>query len=116
MEAESPMVSFVIPCHNEAENLRPLTAAIREAIKPLDASYEIVVTDDFSTDQSWSVLKEIAGADPRIRAQRFAYNCGQSAAMWAGMKAARGGRAETAGRAEAFRLRLRHAHRGARRR
>jgi dolichol-phosphate mannosyltransferase len=90
MDRENPTVSFVIPCHNEADNLRALVASIHEAMKPLGAPYEIVITDDFSTDHSWLVLKELATADPRIRAQRFAFNCGQSAAQWAGMKAARG--------------------------
>ena len=64
--------------------------AIREAVLPLKLSYEIVITDDFSSDNSWKVLKELATADPCVRGLRFAFNCGQSAAMWAGMKATRG--------------------------
>src|SRR5471032_1870724 len=88
--SETIEISFVIPCHNEAANLKPLVAAIGAAVAPLKTNYEIVITDDFSSDNSWSVLKEMAAADSRIRAQRFAYNCGQSAALWAGMKAARG--------------------------
>jgi len=83
-------LSFVIPCHNEEANLRPLVAAIREAVEPLKLSWEIVITDDHSTDNSWAVLKELAAGDARVRALRFAFNCGQSAALWAGMKAARG--------------------------
>lgn len=90
MSVENPEVSFVIPCHNEAGNLRPLVAAIHETMKSSGESYEIVVTDDFSSDDSWKLLIEMAAADSRIRAQRFAFNCGQSAALWAGMKAARG--------------------------
>jgi len=88
--AETPEISFVIPCHNEAENLKPLVAAIRAAVEPQKISFEIIFTDDCSTDNSWAVLKELAVADSKIRAQRFAFNCGQSAALWAGMKAARG--------------------------
>jgi glycosyltransferase involved in cell wall biosynthesis len=53
-------------------------------------TYEIVVTDDASTDGSWDVLKELAAHEPRLRVQRFAANCGESAASWAGMQAARG--------------------------
>jgi len=83
-------ISFVIPCHNEAGNLKPLVAAVRTAIEPHEKNYEIIITDDCSTDDSWPVLKDLAAADPKIRAQRFAFNCGQSAALWAGMKAARG--------------------------
>ncbi len=90
MPDDTPQLSFVIPCHNEQDNLRPLITALREAIEPLKVSYEIVITDDCSTDNSWTLLKEFAAADKRIRAQRFAKNAGQSAALWAGMKAARG--------------------------
>ena len=86
----APELSFVIPCHNEEGNLQPLAAAIREAVLPLNLSYEIVIVDDFSNDSSWKVLEEMAAKDPRIVALKFAYNCGQSAAMFAGMKAARG--------------------------
>ena len=83
-------ISFVIPCHNEQDNLPALVAAIRATIDPLKLSYEIVITDDFSSDNSWSVLKKLSAEDARVRGLRFAYNCGQSAALWAGMKAARG--------------------------
>jgi glycosyltransferase involved in cell wall biosynthesis len=87
---ETPELSFVIPCYNEQDNLRALVKAIADSVEPLKRSYEIVITDDCSKDNSWQVLKELAAADPRIRALRFAFNCGQSAAMWAGMKEARG--------------------------
>jgi dolichol-phosphate mannosyltransferase len=87
---ETPEVSFVVPCHNEQDNLRALVAAIGVAVEPLKLNYEIVITDDGSSDNSWNVLKQLAAADLRIRAHRFGFNCGQSAALWAGMKAARG--------------------------
>ena len=90
MSAEPPTLSLVIPCYNEEGNLRALIAAIREAIEPLKVSYEVVITDDCSKDGSWAILKELAAADPRIRVQRFEYNCGESAASWAGLKAASG--------------------------
>jgi dolichol-phosphate mannosyltransferase len=88
--ADTPEISLVIPCYNEQDNLCALVTAIREAVEPLNLNYEIVVTDDCSRDKSWEVLKELAAGDARIRAQRFAFNSGQSAALWAGMKAARG--------------------------
>jgi len=59
-------------------------------VEPLKLSYEVVITDDCSRDRTWELLKHLAAGDPRIRAQRFAFNCGQSAALWAGMQAARG--------------------------
>jgi glycosyltransferase involved in cell wall biosynthesis len=90
MSDATPELSFVIPCHNEEGNLRPLVTAIREATEPLKCSFEIVIVDDYSSDSSWKVLQEIAREDSRVRGLKFAYNCGQSAAMFAGMRDARG--------------------------
>jgi len=90
MNVDNPELSLVIPCYNEEGNLRELIKAIREAVGPLNRSYEIVITDDCSQDKSWEILKELAAADPGIRVQRFAFNCGESAASFAGLKAARG--------------------------
>ena len=90
MNDASPEISFVIPCYNEEGNLRELVKAIRAVSEPLKLSYEIVITDDCSTDRSWEILKELAAEDSRIHALRFAFNCGESAAHWAAMKAARG--------------------------
>ena len=90
MNIEHPEISLVIPCYNEAGNLRELVKAIRESVDPLKLAYEVVITDDCSKDKSWEILKELAAADPRIRVQKFAFNCGESAASFAGLKAARG--------------------------
>lgn len=88
--AEIPTISFVIPCYNESGNLPELVRSLREVADRLSLTYEFVITDDCSKDNSWDVLRRLAQADSRVRAQRFAFNCGQSAALWAGMKAARG--------------------------
>jgi dolichol-phosphate mannosyltransferase len=85
-----PILSLVVPCYNEEGNLRALIAAIREAADSLRIAYEIVITDDCSSDKSWDILKELAAKDNRIRIQRFAFNCGESAASWAGLNAAKG--------------------------
>ena len=73
----TPELSVVVPCHNEAENLRPLVSAIHAALDPLGSSFEVVITDDCSTDDSWRILQELAATDPRLRAQRFKFNCGE---------------------------------------
>jgi dolichol-phosphate mannosyltransferase len=85
-----PEISLVIPCHNEEQNLQPLVSAIHATLDPLGLDFEIVITDDCSSDSSWSVLKQLGEHDPRLRIQRFKFNCGESAASWAGMQAARG--------------------------
>jgi dolichol-phosphate mannosyltransferase len=86
----APILSLVIPCYNEQGNLPALITAIREAVNPLELPYEILITDDCSTDRSWEILKELSANDSRVRVQRFAFNCGESAASWAGLKAAQG--------------------------
>jgi dolichol-phosphate mannosyltransferase len=90
MNSEPPEISLVIPCYNEEGNLRELIKATRAAVEPLRVAYEIIITDDCSKDQSWEILKELAAGDRHIRVQRFAFNCGESAASFAGLKAARG--------------------------
>lgn len=85
-----PEISLVIPCHNEEGNLQPLVEAIHGAMRPTGVGYEIVITDDCSTDGSWEVLRGLAARDPLLKIQRFAWNCGESAASWAGLQAARG--------------------------
>ncbi len=56
----------------------PARSAIREAVDPLKLPYEVVITDDCSQDKSWEILKELAAGDPRLRVQRFAFNCGEA--------------------------------------
>ena len=87
---EPVTLSVVAPCHNEAGNLIPFVDAIRAALDPLPLTYEIVLTDDRSTDNSWEILQSLGAKDPRIRAVRLAKNSGQSAAIWAAIKAAQG--------------------------
>jgi len=89
-ELEAPELSFVIPCHNEEGNLRPLTDAIKIAMSSLKMTYEVIITDDCSKDNSWVLLKEIARTNFYVRVKRFKYNCGESVASWAGMLSARG--------------------------
>jgi glycosyltransferase involved in cell wall biosynthesis len=86
----APELSLVIPCHNEEKNLEPLLREIHAALDPLGVDYEVLVTDDCSSDNSWSVLENLVRNEPRLRIQRFKFNCGESAASWAGMQLSRG--------------------------
>ncbi len=90
MNSKPVEISIVVPCHNELANLSPLVVAIRAAIEPLAQSYEIIITDDRSDDGSWEKLRELAATLPQLRAQRLAERTGQSFALWAGIRAARG--------------------------
>lgn len=84
------MLSIVVPGYNEAGNIAALEKAIREAMAGIPLPYELIYVDDASTDDSWSILQGLGAADRRIRALRLTRNSGQSAALWAGIRAARG--------------------------
>ena len=83
-------LSIIVPCFNEEGNLPALLVAIHEAVDPLGITYEVVITDDCSRDNSWKLLQEMAKADPHIRGQKLNRNSGESAACWAGIKSSRG--------------------------
>jgi glycosyltransferase involved in cell wall biosynthesis len=80
----SPAVSVVVPVFNEAENVSILQSELVAALSGLQ--YEIVFVDDGSTDRSAEKIKNAAN----VRVIRFEKNTGQSAALYAGVHAARG--------------------------
>src|SRR5512133_39892 len=85
-----PDLSVVIPVRNEAANVRQLC---RELVDVLDASsrtFELVLVDDGSTDETFSILRELQAGEPRLRVVRFRRNFGQTAAFAAGFAHARG--------------------------
>lgn len=83
-----PEISVVIPAHNEAENLPILLAEIDKAL--VGRSYEAVVIDDFSSDQTARVLAELQRQNPAIVVHRMRQQSGQSAALSAGFDMAQG--------------------------
>lgn len=80
-------LSIVIPVFNEAENIANL---IQELISVLNGKlfFEIVVVDDGSTDSTADLLMQYRDTYPHLRALRLTTNCGQSAALIAGIQAA----------------------------
>jgi glycosyltransferase involved in cell wall biosynthesis len=86
----APEISVFLPVYNEEPNLQPLHAKLDEALKRLGRSAEIVYVDDGSTDGSLKILREIAQLDPRVRVVALRRNYGQTAAMAAGIDAAKG--------------------------
>lgn len=85
-----PEISLFLPVLNEEPNLRPLHAKIDEALATLGHTAEVIYVDDGSTDGSLDVLREIAARDSRVRVVSLRRNYGQTAAMAAGIDAARG--------------------------
>jgi glycosyltransferase involved in cell wall biosynthesis len=86
----APELSIVVPLYNEEDSLRPLYAAITNAVAPLGISFEIVFVDDGSSDRTVGVADEIARGDPRVCLVKFRRNYGQTPAMAAGIAQASG--------------------------
>lgn len=86
--ATTPLISVVVPVHNEALNLRPLIDAISSALA--DLAHEIIYVDDGSADETPKILSEVAKTLPSFRWIRHKKSCGQSGAVVTGVKAARG--------------------------
>ena len=82
--SKAPAVSVVVPVFNEEANMSILQAELHLALAGLD--HEIIFVDDGSTDQSVAKIENT----PRVRTLRFEKNAGQSAALFAGLTAARG--------------------------
>jgi glycosyltransferase involved in cell wall biosynthesis len=85
-----PELSIVVPLYNEEDSLRPLYAAITNAVDPLGISFEIVFVDDGSSDGTVRLADEIARGDPRVCLVKFRRNYGQTPAMAAGIAQAAG--------------------------
>ncbi|HRH49170.1 MAG TPA: glycosyltransferase family 2 protein [Panacibacter sp.] len=83
-------VSIVIPLYNEDESLPELSAWIVRVVTEHKLSYEVIMVDDGSTDNSWQVVKEIAENNPNFKGIRFQRNYGKSAALNEAFKAAKG--------------------------
>ncbi len=88
--AELPELSLFLPVLNEEDNLRPMHEKIRAALDALGKTAEVIYVDDGSTDKSLTVLREIAATDDRVRVISLRRNYGQTAAMSAGIDAAKG--------------------------
>jgi len=89
-QPEEPWLSIVVPAYDEAPNLRLLHREIGEALAKLGRPWELVWVDDGSTDATLAVMRELAAADPRVRVVALDGNHGQSAALDAGFRRARG--------------------------
>jgi dolichol-phosphate mannosyltransferase len=87
---DAPDISVFLPVFNEEPNLRPLHAKMDEALTKLGRTAEIIYVDDGSTDGSLAILRELAELDGRVRVVALRRNYGQTAAMAAGIDAARG--------------------------
>ena len=87
---DRPQISVVIPLFNEEENVRALLDELFNELAKLERTFEVICVDDGSRDRTFQELSRIAAERRELRVIRFRLNFGQTAAMSAGIEAARG--------------------------
>ena len=87
---DRPELSVVFPVYNEEENLPILLEEVARALDGKGWKYEIVAVDDGSKDRSLQTLRDARAKYPMLRVLTFEKNSGQTAALDAGWRAARG--------------------------
>lgn len=85
-----PQISVVIPLHNEAATLRELYERVRVSVDEIGYSWELVLVNDGSTDDTPAILDLLYRMDPRITVVHLRKNYGQAAALMAGFNHSRG--------------------------
>jgi len=83
-------ISVVVPLFNEEESLPELTAWIKRVMDEHKFSYEIMMIDDGSRDDSWNVIQKLQKENPLIKGIKFRRNYGKSAALFCGFEAVQG--------------------------
>ncbi|HXL73239.1 MAG TPA: glycosyltransferase, partial [bacterium] len=87
IKSKEVLISIVTPAFNEEKNLPLLYARLKKSLDQLGVSWEWVVVDDHSADQTYKTLERLAAKDKRVRAIRFAFNSGSHLALVCGFKA-----------------------------
>lgn len=83
-------ISIVVPLYNEEESLPELVAWIDGVMQANHFSYEAILIDDGSSDDSWKVIENLASTNSNIKAIHLQRNYGKSAALYCGFKATKG--------------------------
>ena len=83
-------VSIVIPLYNEVESLPELCSWITKVSETNHLTYEVILIDDGSSDNSWKIIKEISAQNSNFKGIQFQRNYGKSAALNEGFKASSG--------------------------
>lgn len=90
MNRDHPVISIVVPCFNEQDNVGPLVEALRGVLEPITPDYEIIFVSDGSIDETGRRVGDLHQADPRIKLIELSRNFGHQLALMAGLDAARG--------------------------
>jgi len=83
-------LSVIVPVYNEEKSIRELYQELNGVLRGLSLSYEIIVINDGSQDNSYQIIKEIVQTDDNFKVVNFRKNFGQTAAMSAGIDMSQG--------------------------
>ncbi|HQG72498.1 glycosyltransferase family 2 protein [Tenuifilum sp.] len=83
-------ISIVVPLYNEEESLPELMEWIAQVMTQNHFTYEVIMVDDGSNDNSWAVIESLRLKFPSLRGIKFLRNYGKSAALQVGFTAAQG--------------------------
>lgn len=92
---KTSLISIIIPCHNEAESVQALHAALMVATRNDPNSFEFIYVDDGSTDDTVALIRTLRRHHPNVRLIELVRNFGKEVTLSAGLRAARGDAAIT---------------------
>lgn len=84
------LYSIVIPAHNEAENISQLVHDVCSTMASVGGTWELIIVDDCSSDNTWEVLESLHKEVPQLRSIRLRRQSGQTAALSTGFKVSKG--------------------------
>jgi len=90
MGRQRPRISVVTPAYGCETCIEPLYEALLPVLEAISPAFEIVIVEDHSPQDDWSVIASLARRDPRVRGVKLTRNFGQHNAIAAGLKAADG--------------------------
>lgn len=90
MTDQTPEISFVSPVYRAESLLEELVGEVQKVMQRLDKTYEVILVDDRSPDESWQVMKRLSAKFPEVKSIRLSRNFGQHPAIMAGLSQAKG--------------------------
>ena len=86
----TPLVSIVVPCFQSSQWLAQLTSEVKQAMTEAGFSYELILVNDCSPDNTWNTIQDIAANDDNVRGIDLVFNTGQYRATLCGLLQAQG--------------------------
>lgn len=90
LKTSSIIVSIISPVYKAEDILKELVSRLDAVMLKIDVTYEIILVDDRSPDNSWQIISDLCNKNSRIKGIRLSKNSGQQKAIFAGMQAAKG--------------------------